>query len=95
MADFDMLAHVKLCLGITDDYHDEILKAYIQDVQMFLQDAGIPEAITQQAQSGGVVARGVADLWNYGTGTAALSPFFHSRATQLALKYGGKTNEPT
>lgn len=93
MANFDMLEHVKLCLGITGEYHDATLRAYIQDVQAYLQDAGVPEAVTLSNACGGVVARGVADLWNYGTGGAALSPFFHERAAQLALKWGVNANE--
>lgn len=85
---FNTLDHVKLCLGITDDFHDALLQAYVQDVQFYLQSAGIPAMVTESAECGGLVARGVADLWNYGTGGAALSPFFHERAAQLALKYG-------
>lgn len=96
MADFDMLEHVKLCLGLQgNDYHDALLGAYIQDVQMYLRDTGIPEEVTASAACGGVVARGVADLWNYGNGAAALSPFFHERAAQLALKWGVNTNAAT
>ena len=93
MADFDMLEHVKLCLGITGEFHDAMLGAYIRDVQAYLQDAGIPATVTETAACGGVVARGVADLWNYGAGGAALSPFCHERAAQLALKWGVKANE--
>ena len=89
MADFNMLEHVKLCLGLEgNNFHDNLLNAYIQDVQMYLEDAGIPADVTKSAKCGGVVARGVADLWNYGNGSAALSPFFHERAAQLALKWG-------
>lgn len=87
MAAFDMLEHVKMCLGIMDDFHNVTLQGYISDVQMYLQDAGIPETVTHSAECGGVVARGVADLWNYGAGSAALSPFFYDRAAQLALKW--------
>lgn len=95
MAEFNMLEHVKLCLGITGEFHDGLLQAYISDVQEYLKDAGIPEAVTASNACGGVVARGVADLWNYGSGGAALSPFFHERAAQLALKWGVKTDEST
>lgn len=95
MATFNMLDHVKLCLGITDNYHDAMLQAYIHDVQFYLQDAGIPPDVTETEACGGVVARGVADLWNYGAGGAALSPFFHERAAQLALKWGVTANAKT
>lgn len=93
---FDMLEHVKTCLGQSgNDYVNDIFRAHIQDVQLYLQDAGIPPAVTVSEKCGGVVARGVADLWNYGAGTAQLSPFFHERAAQLALKYGGAANATT
>ena len=95
MAEFVMLEHVKMCLGITDTYHDDMLQAYIMDVQMYLQDAGIPETVTQSKDCGGIVTRGVADLWNYGSGGTELSPFFHERAAQLALKWGVKLNVQT
>lgn len=88
MAEFNMLEHVKACLGITDDYHDVAISAHIEDVQAYLQAAGIPESVTQSKECGGVVARGVSDLWNYESGGASLSPFFRERAAQLALKWG-------
>lgn len=88
MAEFNMLEHVKNCLGITDEYHDGILRAYIDDVGYYLIDAGVPEPVVKTAACGGVIVRGVSDLWNYGSGGASLSPFFHERAAQLALKWG-------
>lgn len=77
-----MLEQVKTALGITGDYQDELLEGYIAEVKSFLRDAGVAEGnITS-----GVVARGVADLWNYGAGDGKLSPYFIQRATQLAYK---------
>lgn len=83
-----MLEHVKASLGITDEYHDATISAYIEDVQGYLQSAGIPESVTNARECGGVVARGVSDLWNYEGGDTALSPYFKERAAQLALKWG-------
>lgn len=77
-----MLEQVKTALGITGDYQDDTIAEYIAEVKAFLRDAGVAEAnITS-----GVVARGVADLWNYGAGDGQLSPYFIQRATQLAYK---------
>ncbi len=77
-----MLEQVKTALGITGGYQDELLEGYIAEVKSFLRDAGVVEGnITS-----GVVARGVADLWNYGAGDGKLSPYFIQRATQLAYK---------
>lgn len=76
------LADVKTALGITGDYLDNTLTIYMEEVEAFLQDAGVKsENITK-----GIVARGVADLWNLGAGEGKLSAYFMQRAAQLALK---------
>ena len=77
-----MLENVKKALGITGDYQNGTLTEYINEVMAFLRDAGVKEAnITS-----GIVTRGVADLWNYGSGGGKLSEYFMQRASQLALK---------
>lgn len=82
----DVLADVKQALGITGNYQDNTLNQYIAEVKAFLVDAGVAEAnITS-----GIIARGVADLWNYGAGEGKLSSYFMMRASQLALKGSGK-----
>ena len=82
----DVLADVKKALGITGNYQDNTLNQYITEVKAFLVDAGVAEAnITS-----GIIARGVADLWNYGAGEGKLSSYFMMRASQLALKGSGK-----
>lgn len=35
----------------------------------------------------GCIVRGVADMWNLGSGTVELSPYFKEMAAQLALSY--------
>lgn len=81
------LANIKNALGVTGTYQDATLQVYVDEVVAFLVDAGVSQAnITD-----GVVARGVADLWNYGVGEGKLSPYFIMRAAQLALK-GGASN---
>lgn len=77
-----MLTNVKAALGITGTYQDETITQYIDEVTSFLIDAGIKQSnITT-----GLVARGVADLWNYGSGDGKLSSYFMQRATQLSYK---------
>ena len=76
------LSDVKKALGITGTYQDDTLNQYIDEVKAFLVDAGVPEA----RQTSGVIARGVADLWNYGAGDGKLSSYFMMRATQLSIK---------
>lgn len=75
-----MLTGVKEALGITGTYQDNTLTQYITEVRDFLVSAGVPAGkITV-----GVVARGVSDLWNYGSGEGKLSEYFMQRATQLS-----------
>ena len=82
MTDVSMLTEVKNALGITGDYQDNTLTEYINEVIGFLTDAGV----TANNITSGIVARGVSDLWNYGSGEGQLSNYFIQRATQLAYK---------
>ena len=76
------LSDIKQALGITGDYQDDTLQVYFDEVVAFLTDAGVSSAnITS-----GLVARGVADLWNYGGTEGKLSEYFMQRATQLSYK---------
>lgn len=83
---FDILEKVKIGLGITGDFQDEILRGYIDEVRAFLLDAGVAPEVVDAEASAGAITRGVADLWNYGAGEAALSPYFMQRAVQLSYK---------
>lgn len=76
------LADVKKALGITGEYQDNVLQPYFDDVIDYLIGAGVPAGkITV-----GIVARGVSDTWNYGSGDAKLSEYFIQRAAQLAIR---------
>ncbi len=77
-----VLDDVKNSLGISGTYQDNTLNQYIAEVKAFLVDAGVPKS----SITSGVIARGVADLWNYGAGEGKLSSYFMMRATQLAVK---------
>lgn len=77
----EFLSDVKNALGVTGTYQDSTLTEYINEVVAFLVGAGVAESnITS-----GIVARGVADLWNYGSGEGKLSEYFMQRAAQLSL----------
>lgn len=82
----ELLEKVKAALGITGAYQDETLRLYIDDVKEYLKDAGVSENIINSTASIGVITRGVADLWNYGSGNTELSPYFYQRAAQLVYK---------
>ena len=81
-----MLEKVKTMLGITGTYQDETIQRYIEEVKQFLIDGGVDKKIVDADTSVGVIARGVADLWNYGSGGTSFSPYFLQRATQLSYK---------
>ena len=80
-----MLDDVKNALGVTGSYQDATLQSYIDEVTAFLVDAGVPAS----SITSGVIARGVADLWQYGAGEGKLSSYFMMRAAQLAVKGSG------
>lgn len=76
------LEQIKNALGIVGDYQDATLQVYFDEVVAFLQDAGV----AQSNMTAGIIARGVSDLWNYGSGEGKLSMYFMQRAAQLAYK---------
>lgn len=76
------LDDIKKALGITGTYLDDTLQIYFDEVIDFLKEAGVKSTNISK----GIVARGVADLWNYGAGEGKLSSYFIQRASQLAYK---------
>ena len=81
-----MLEKVKTALGITGEYQDATLQIYLDEVVAYLKDAGVSEDILASDVANGIIFRGVADLWNYGSGGTTLSPYFMQRAIQLAVR---------
>lgn len=86
-----MLEQVKANLGITGTYQDTTIQGYIDEVKQYLLDGGVDKSIVNSTTSIGVITRGVADLWNYGSGGTTFSPYFIQRATQLAFKSVSET----
>ena len=81
-----MLAKVKTALGITGEYQDATLQIYLDEVLAYLRDAGVPDEVLASDVATGIIVRGVADLWNYGSGGTQLSPYFMQRAIQLSVR---------
>lgn len=81
-----MLDKVKKSLGITGNYQDDTIKEYIDEVKRYLIDGGVPKKVIEDPSTVGVIARGVSDLWNYGSGGTSFSPYFLQRAIQLSSK---------
>lgn len=82
MTEAEMLTSVKNALGIQGNYQDDTLTEYINEVVSFLIDSGVK----QNNITAGIVARGVSDLWSYGSGDGKLSAYFMQRAAQLSYK---------
>ena len=83
MADFDILTEVKKRLGIFSDYQDDLLNGYIDEVKLFIIDAGVDVEVANSIAAIGIIARGVSDLWNYGAGEVQFSDYFYKRLIQL------------
>lgn len=81
-----MLEKIKEMLGITGNYHDALLQNYIDEVKQYLLDGGVQSEVVEGTASTGTIAKGVIDLWDYGSGNGKLSPYFKERAIQLAMK---------
>lgn len=88
-----MLDKVKANLGITGTYQDATIQGYIDEVKEFLIDGGVDRTIVEAESSAGIISRGVADLWNYGSGGTKLSSYFKQRAIQLAYKTPESTGD--
>lgn len=84
MTDAEILAKVKLGLGITTSYQDDMLTVYINDVVAFMIDAGVSSDKARSAAAVGCILRGVSDLWNYTSGGVKFSEYFKQRVIQLA-----------
>lgn len=82
----NLLKKIKIALGISGDYQDEALLFYIEETKAFMKSAGVKEAIVNSEESIGCIMRGVADLWNYGSGSVKFSEYFIQRVIQLSAK---------
>ena len=92
MTEAELLQRVKNALGITGNYQDETIKIYLQDIREYMLDAGVPAYVVDSTAAVGAFVRGVADLWNYGSGSVVLSQYFKERVIQMAAN---TTVEPT
>jgi hypothetical protein len=82
-----LLSKVKTALLIEGEYHNDMLKLYIDEVLNYMRSAGVPDDVLQSERIIGAVARGVTDLWNFGAGNGKLSEYFYQRVIQL-VKWG-------
>ena len=88
MTNAELLTKIKSGLGITGTYQDDTLQVYINEVKSFMESAGVNKSVIESEAAVGCIIRGVADMWNYGSGSANLSPYFVQRLIQLSIKQG-------
>lgn len=89
MDENELLDALKIRLGITGTYHDGLLLTIAEDVKAYMLSGGVKPRILEDVTSVGCIARGVADLWNYGAGDGKFSEVFYQRVIQLALPSAG------
>ena len=77
---------VKTMLLISGTFHDSMIDLYISEVLDYASAAGVPAAVLKSEKIKGLVARGVADLWNNGAGDGRLSEYFMQRVIQLTAE---------
>lgn len=78
-----LLEKVKGSLNVSGEHFDTTLQLYIDEVKAYLASAGVNADVLSSTLAVGCIARGVADLWNYGNGDTKLSEYFYQRAEQL------------
>ena len=81
-----LLIKVKKGLGISGEYQDATLKVHIDEVKQYMLSAGVSQSVIDSPISIGTIIRGVSDLWDYGSGSTGLSPYFIERCIQLREK---------
>ena len=79
----ELLSKIKQGLNIAGDQFDATLQLYIDEVKAYLAGAGVRVDVLGSTLAVGCIARGVADMWNYGNGDTKLSEYFYQRAEQL------------
>lgn len=81
----NLLLQVKNTLNINGEHFDATLQLIIDEVKGYLSSAGVNADVLGSTLAVGCIARGVADLWNYGNGDTKLSAYFYERAAQLRM----------
>lgn len=79
----ELLSEIKTRLSVTGNFHDGLFTALAEDVKEYLTSAG---ADAESSAAVGVIARGVADLWNFGSGDGKFSEVFYQRLSQLVIE---------
>lgn len=74
-------------------YQKETIIEYIEEIIDYMVSSGVPREVAVSKKCKGTVARGVNDLWNYGSGEVNLSPYFKERVIQLSYPGESETTQ--
>ena len=83
MTDTELLQKIKIGLGISDTYHDDVLKLHIESAKDIMRSSGVRKAVVNSSVSVGCILAIVNDLYNYSSGGVKLSDFSVKRIIQL------------
>lgn len=73
---------VKKAIGINHSYQDSTLGVWYDEAFNFCLEAGVSEEYLQSDKAVGLLAKGLLDLWDYGSGSGKLSEYFKMRVIQ-------------
>ena len=86
MATQAQLEAVKVRIGETGPWNGGALSGIIDDTIAYALSAGVSEDTLNSDKALGVIARGVADQWNFGGGKGVFSDVFKMRLVQLMVE---------
>lgn len=81
MTRVEQLEKVKQSLNISGNALDSTLGIFLDDVKLYMADAGVSATVLESEVSVGCICRGVADLYVNND----FSQYFYQRVSQLAL----------
>lgn len=76
----EQLEKVKQSLNITGNHLDNTLMIFLEDVRLYITDAGVKACVVDSELATGCICKGVSDLYINGK----LSDYFYQRTAQLA-----------
>lgn len=84
----ERLAKVKVAIygSAAQNFNDEQLQFYIEEIIEELVDSGVARAVAESTAAVGCIAIGVNDIWYYGSGAVKHSEQFDRRLVQLSCK---------
>lgn len=77
----EQLVKVKQSLNVTGTALDDTLGGFMDDIELYMSDAGVDALVLVSDKAIGAISRGVSDMWINGE----LSQYFYQRVGQLSF----------